>query len=498
METFNKNDLKMVGYNSGFFKIYRMDCFPLFSAYEIHPFLIKGLEDSHYYRSTSIQDSLIKNLGKDKQLLLNAESGSGKTCAFCIAIIEIIARRYFISNDPFLTFKGSPLAFVLVPTPELSEQIRYEFDRIARYFPFIINSVSRSIDMQTEWSEVLFSTIVIGTPGTILKLIKKRKFKLNKLLCLVFDEWDKMFIDKYLLQDIQDIYKYHKPELSSIIASSATTSHEAYNNLHSMIGEEWKTLKSLTPPIQRTIKHYLCRTGSFEKRIITCIDLFRTIDFHQAIIFCNLHGFAEETVRVLNCCGFPCVFLSNKTDVKERQDIVSEFRDLQLRCVVTTDLVARGIDISSVNIVISLDFPHDPETFLHRIGRTGRFGSDGISLTFYSRRESSKIPLFKQAINVEFEPYDINEIPHIHLLPLRNEDQLGNLKILHQKENESSHIVYDYCGVDEEEEEGPKEKEVEQKPPDRVEINTFCGMSNDYWDIYKRQCEQHYPMYKYL
>ena len=124
----------------------------------------------------------------------------------------------------------------------------------------------------------------------------------------------------------------------------------------------------------RKIKNLICRAGSFEKRINTMIAFMRAVNFHQALIFCNMRQLAASAEEALQEAGFPVAFISSQSEQRERLDSIAEFRDLQLRCFITTDIIARGLDVTNINLVISLDLPYDNETFLHRIGRSGRFG----------------------------------------------------------------------------------------------------------------------------
>jgi superfamily II DNA/RNA helicase len=156
-------------------------------------------------------------------------------------------------------------------------------------------------------------------------------------------------------------------------------------------------------------------------------------------------------------------------DQRERLDKIAEFRDLQLRCLITTDIIARGLDIPSVNLVVSLDFPYETGTFLHRIGRAGRAMTDAMSVTFHKRQEGKKIEELREAFHLSFQPLDLANLPRMALPPLRTETQLANFARLRQV----------------------AAQRVERD--DGVPLMFFCDMDDSYWATYRRVSAQFMP-----
>lgn len=478
-----------------------MDVFIPFEKTELNPLIIKGLVDSGRYRATGIQAGSIANAIKGNNIILFSAAGTGKTCAFCINILHFIAQRYCIDGKfTNIPGKGNPLGIVIVPTPELCQQVAQEMTHVSRYIPISIHALVSSINMEEDWTELLYANILITTPGILLKNLKKKKIKLNKVLVCVIDEWDKQITDKLLSQDIIEIFKRNMPEIQQFIASSATFSNDGFTLLQKVINVKWNLIKATQPPTIGSVRHFLKRIGSFEKRIIFIINLFRKIKFHQALVFCNIHDLAAECCETLNTCGFPAEVVSARRDQKDRLDELAEFRDLTLRVLVTTDLTCRGIDIANVNVVINLDMPHDPQTFLHRVGRVGRFGSDGISVTLMKRSECREIPTIKAQTGLHLEAFSYDALPEMHLPPLQNEIALQNYHILLKRMDECLDMVFteEEEPIEENKEKSdmntdPEQVQDDKKPNEPIPTEPRFSFLDDpeYWRIYREQCSKY-------
>lgn len=484
-------------------------CTPFLNM-NIHPAIKQGLIDTAHYRSTQIQEMAIAHFHDNHPLILLSPSGTGKTCAFSILMLETIARKYFTKQceRPPPLIKGGIFGMILCHSPELCQQIAKELQSISRHLPLSIFAVISSINLEEDWEDINEAHIVVATPGIITKLLKKKKLKLFFLLSLVIDEWDKMISDDGLFSDISQIISKPMPVVQqNFICSSATFSNDAYSKLIKILPYQWELIRSVfvdknvmnqnlgddLGPNQlsdlssnksnknfRDSFHLICRAGSFNKRVNTIIEFFRSIEFYQALIFCNIHQLSKDTEEALDEAGFPCAFISSQMNQRDRLDRIAEFRDLQLRCLITTDIAARGFDVMNVNVVISLDFPYDDETFLHRIGRAGRFMTNQISLTFYKRSESKKISQIHQNCNVDFGIYDKKHPPQISLCPLQNDIQLQNFTKLNE-------IAKD---AEKREEETKQEAEKDQNT---VPMMFYCEKDNEYWDAYADMCQKYRP-----
>lgn len=491
-------------------------CTP-FPQTNIHPAIKQGLIDTAHFRCTHIQEMALSHIQDNNPLILLSPSGTGKTCAFSILMLENICKKYFTEQweRPPPLIKGGILGLVLAHSPELCQQIAKEIQSISRHLPLSVFAIISSINLQEEYDEINYAHIVVATPGIIVKLLNKKKLKLFFLLSLVIDEWDKMLFDDGLNSDITKILVRPMPVIqNNFICSSATYNHDAYSKLIKLLPFQWELIRSVIidqnvisqniderlmtvdpnktnddddnsiPEIPkkaiRDSYHFICRAGSFEKRVNTIIEFFRNINFYQALIFCNIHQLSRGAEEALSDAGFPSSFISSQMNQRERLDRIAEFRDLQLRCLITTDIAARGFDVKNVNVVVSLDFPYDDETFLHRVGRAGRFMTNQISLTFYKRSESKRLTQIHQNCNIEFKIYDKKHPPDFKLLPLENEMQIQNFENLNEIEIETKKA------------EEKAEKEAEESG-NTVPMMFYCEKENDYWDIYTDMCQKYKP-----
>ena len=424
-------------------------------------------------------------------------------------MLNVICNHYFKerSDRAINTPKGFPIGLIISPTAELCQQIEKEMSSIARHLPITISAIASSINMEEEWSDLLFANIIITTPGIINKFLDKKKIKLHRLLCIVVDEWDKILSDnKFMKLDITKIFKRPMPNIEQVICSSATFIPEAYHSLRELVPKSWCLVKAdERAPVGR-VHHFLKRIGSFEKRVIFTVHLLRAVEFQQALIFCNIQDLANDCVASLNACGFTAVYINSKVDQKERLEIVDKFREMEYRCLVTTDLVSRGLDVPNVNVVVNLDMAHDPETFLHRVGRVGRFGTDGMSVTLFKRGEARGIPDLKKATNLTLESFSFGAIPSMNLPSIKDEEMLINFgELLKEQESKKDN---DFFSDDENEEEDDNKNEEEEEKNDieeeedndeeekyeeNVKSNENWLFTSDYWEKYARICESCKP-----
>ncbi|AWR97430.1 DEAD/DEAH box helicase [Acidianus sulfidivorans JP7] len=339
--------------------------------------LIKALNDANYVNPTKVQEKAIPLLLQGKSVLAQAKTGSGKTAAYLIPAIE---RKQH--------------TLVLVPTRELAYQVRDEAKKLAKYSNTSIGVITGGVSYSGQEKEAK-SDIVVGTPGRILDLWGKNVLDLSNFTFVVVDEVDRMF-DMGFIDDIRMILNHCSPNFYGFF--SATVPEEVENlakefskDINFLQLDEYK-------PVE--IDHLFIEVKGWRDKI----EKLRTkVDnSKKVIIFVNTKKKAEELYDQISDY-FDVSILHGDLSQKERLRNLTIFRKGKTNVLVSTDLAARGIDVIDVNEVINFDVPRDVETYIHRVGRTGRMGRKGVAITFYTRREAMMITKIKELISKKIE-----------------------------------------------------------------------------------------------
>lgn len=332
-------------------------------------------------------------LGND--LLCQAKSGMGKTMVFVLSILQQIATQP--KND-------SVQGLVICHTRELAYQLCSEFERFSKYLKLEFCVFYGGVPEETNRRELEHRNpcVVIGTPGRLKALIKRGILDTRNVQFFVVDEVDKI-IDTAMRPDFQYIFK-QCPVNKQVMMFTATLSEDIrmlckkfMANPQEMIINSNKTLV-----LVGILQFWVDTTeGEKTKRVLGFLD---NLEYNQVVIFVKSRHRAEDLSNVLTKWGFKNQFIHGKLKQKERIARFAKFKNFHTRILVATDLVSRGIDIKRVNIVINYDFPIDEHTYLHRIGRTGRFGTKGMSISFVTKKERE---LFKKIQNMFESTKDI-------------------------------------------------------------------------------------------
>eukprot|EP00455_Lapot_gusevi_P019083 TRINITY_DN2053_c0_g2_i2.p1 TRINITY_DN2053_c0_g2~~TRINITY_DN2053_c0_g2_i2.p1 ORF type:complete len:335 (-),score=127.07 TRINITY_DN2053_c0_g2_i2:296-1300(-) len=322
----------------------------------------------------------------------------GKTAVFVIATLQQIEPQ-----------AGTVDTLVLCHTRELAYQICQEFERFSKYLPDVKTCVLYGGVGIREHKRVLKDEqphIVVGTPGRVLALVNDGDLKLGHLKRFILDECDKVLDTLDMRKQIQDIFKA-TPRGKQVLMFSATISKEiravcrkfAQQPMEIFIDDERKlTLHGLQ-------QHYVKLAENQKNRKLN--DILDNLEFNQVVIFVKSVRRCVELTRVLTASNFPAVAIHSGLEQQERIEKYTQFKEYKHRILVSTDLFGRGVDIERVNIVINYDMPADTDSYLHRVGRAGRFGTKGLAITFVSSEEDSKM---LEDVQSRFE-VEITELP---------------------------------------------------------------------------------------
>uniref|UniRef100_A0A0E0FN04 RNA helicase n=1 Tax=Oryza nivara TaxID=4536 RepID=A0A0E0FN04_ORYNI len=334
------------------------------------------------FGSTPVQHECIPQAILGMDVICQAKSGMGKTAVFVLSSLQQI--------DPVA---GQVGALVLCHTRELAYQICHEFERFSKYLPEVKVAVFYGGVHIKKHKDLLKNDcphIVVGTPGRILALAREKDLSLKNVRHFILDECDKMLDSLDMRRDVQEIFKM-TPHDKQVMMFSATLSKEIrpvckkfmQDPMEIYVDDEAKlTLHGL-------VQHYIKLSEAEKNRKLN--DLLDALDFNQVVIFVKSVSRAAELNKLLCECNFPAISIHSGMTQEERLTRYKNFKEGHKRILVATDLVGRGIDIERVNIVINYDMPDSADSYLHRVGRAGRFGTKGLAITFVSSASDSDV-----------------------------------------------------------------------------------------------------------
>ncbi|KAF9545052.1 RNA helicase required for poly(A+) mRNA export [Mortierella hygrophila] len=363
-----------------------------FEELNLHEDILKGLYNKKFDRPSKIQEHALPLLMKNppQHLIGQAQSGTGKTAAFCLAVLS---RLNF--DDPDCQ------AIILSPTRELTQQTVDVMKELARYTAATIAPVVYQSDRC--YSRV-DGQIVIGTPGTVGRLIKIRYLNVAKVRMLVLDEADSM-LDMQNLGQMSVQIKRLIPNTAQLVLFSATYPTRFERYIEQFLGNEPKNeirLRKVEELAIRTIRQFYIDCDDEEDRFSLLSDLYKVMTISKSIIFVHAREVADKITARLIRAGHYVSLLHGGLNPDERDKCMDDFRNTRTKVLVATNVLARGIDIYDVNMVVNYDLPTtlcgperkkvaDYEVYLHRIGRTGRFGRRGVAINFVHSLEAHEI-----------------------------------------------------------------------------------------------------------
>ena len=367
-----------------------------FNELKLEKNILKALKEAGYSEPTPIQQQAIPPVLEGRDLMGCAQTGTGKTCAFAVPIIQRLAK----SEDR----KGTIRALILTPTRELALQIYENVCQYARYVPcsaaVIFGGVSQVPQVEAIERGV---DILIATPGRLWDLMGQKIVKLDKAEFFVLDEADRM-LDMGFFPDVKRIVKF-LPKKRQTLLFSATIPAEIADLAEKMLHEPEHI--SVTPSAKPAdkIEQQLYFVEKQEKRELLP-DIIRQSNVHQVLVFTRTKHGADRVARDLNRAGIKTKSIHGDKSQNQRQRARTDFKECRIAVLVATDIAARGIDINDLPLVINFDLPNIPETYVHRIGRTGRAGQEGTAISFCDRSERPYLKDIEKRIPVA------GEIPH--------------------------------------------------------------------------------------
>ncbi|EKG06314.1 ATP-dependent DEAD/H RNA helicase, putative [Trypanosoma cruzi] len=347
---------------------------PTFEAMGLKEELLRGMYGYGYKKPTAIQKRFIVPFTQSRDLVAQASSGSGKTSAFCICLLQVC-------QSALRETQG----LVLSPTRELAMQTQDLCNNIGHHMGLAayasIGGKSVEDDIRRLESGV---QIVSGTPGRVFDMIKRRHLRVNHLKTLVLDEADEM-LGKGFKAQIHDIYRMIPP--LQVVLVSATLPVDVLEMTEKFMTEPVRILVRRDEITVDSIMQYFVAVDEEKNKFETLCDLYDTLTIAHAVIFCNTRKKVEQLAKKMRKEKFSVSCMHGDMPQAERDEIMRNFREGKSRVLISTDLWSRGIDVEQVSLVLNYDLPFSREQYIHRIGRTGRMGRKGLAISFVKHDE---------------------------------------------------------------------------------------------------------------
>jgi len=353
-----------------------------FRDFLLKPEILRAIVDCGFEHPSEVQHECIPQAMLGMDILCQAKSGMGKTAVFVLSTLQQLE-----------VFESEVYALVLCHTRELAFQISKEFERFTKYLPAVKVSVFFGGVPITKDEDTLKNNkphVVVGTPGRILELIRKKKLVLNNLKHFILDECDKMLEILHMRSDVQEIFK-NTPFNKQVMMFSATLSKDIRPVCKKFMQQPLEVYVDDDAKLSlHGLQQYYVKLTEKEKNK-KLFDLLDELEFNQVIIFVKSVQRCVVLTELLNEQNFPSVAMHGGMSQQDRLKFYQEFKDFQKRILVATNLFGRGMDIERVNIVINYDMPEDTDTYLHRVARAGRFGTKGLAITFICEETDAKV-----------------------------------------------------------------------------------------------------------
>lgn len=378
----------------------KIPIYPTFEAMELKAALLRGIYNYGFTAPSAIQSRAIMQIISGRDTIAQAQSGTGKTATFSIGMLEVIE-----------TSNKNCQAIVLSPTRELAVQIQNVIKSLGDFMNIRVHgcvggkSVGDDVKALNKGQHV-----VSGTPGRVLDMIKRRNINTKNIKMIILDEADEL-LSKGFKEQIYDIYKYLPTGCQAVVVS-ATLPKEVLNMTKKFMNEPVKILVKRDEITLEGIKQYFIQVEKEDWKFDTLCDLYDSLTITQAVIFCNTKRKVDWLANELKKANFTVISMHGDMSQDERDKIMNDFRIGNSRVLVSTDVWARGIDVQQVSLVINYDLPLDRENYIHRIGRSGRFGRKGVAINFVTNEDVSVLHELETYYSCQIEemPVNVNSI----------------------------------------------------------------------------------------
>jgi len=358
--------------------------------------LLKGIYAYGFEKPPAIQQRAIIPIIQGRDVIAQSQSGTGKTAVFSISILQNLD-----------TTSNEIQALTISPTRELAEQTQKVLLALGDFMNVQCHACIGGKSIGEDIRRLDFGVqVVSGTPGRIFDMIQRKHLRTRNIKMLVIDEADEM-LNRGFKEQIYDIYRYLPPSTQVVIVS-ATLPQEVIDMTSKFMNEPVRILVKRDELTLEGIKQFFVAVEREEWKFDTLCDLYDTLTITQAVIFCNTKKKVDWLATKMRENNFTVSAMHGEMPQKEREAIMEEFRSGGSRVLIATDVWGRGLDVQQVSLVINYDLPNNRELYIHRIGRSGRFGRKGVSINFVKEDDIRILRDIEQYYSTQIDEMPMN------------------------------------------------------------------------------------------
>lgn len=380
-----------------------------FEELELEDYILKALKDKNYSEPTPIQEKAIPIIIKKHDVLGCAQTGTGKTAAFAIPIIQNIQEQVWDDRK-----RPQIMSLIVTPTRELAIQIDENIKEYSKYTKLKHAVIFGGVNQFSQVNQLKNGVhILTATPGRLLDLINQKYIRLDSIKLFVLDEADRM-LDMGFIHDVRKIIKLLPTKRQSLFFS-ATMPKNIVDLSRTILNNPKKVEVTPVSSTAETIQQFVYFTNKSTKKDLL-LHVLKEYDIEQVLLFSRTKHGADKIARNLSKKRINAAAIHGDKSQNQRQRALSEFKAGKIRVLVATDIAARGIDIDKLKYVINYDIPNEPESYVHRIGRSGRAGEEGTAISLCEPEEIAFLndieKLIKQKVEiVKDNPYPQTDKP---------------------------------------------------------------------------------------
>ncbi|KAL7484632.1 hypothetical protein ACHAW6_010267 [Cyclotella cf. meneghiniana] len=369
---------------------------PTFDSMSLKPALLRGIYAYGFEKPSAIQQRAIRPIVRGRDVIAQSQSGTGKTAVFSISALQLLDER-----------SSEPQVLILSPIRELAEQTQRVVASLGDFMNVKVHACIGGKSLGEDRKILQQGVqIISGTPGRVYDLIKRGDLRTRALKAFIIDEADEM-LNKGFKEQIYDIYR-HLPPQSQVVLVSATLPVEVLEMTRKFMNDPVRILVKRDELTLEGIKQFFVSVEKEEWKFDTLCDLYDTLTVTQAVIFCNTRQKVDWLAAKMRESNFTVAAMHGDMTQEERDRVMEEFRSGSSRVLIATDLWGRGIDVQQVSLVICYDLPTNRELYIHRIGRSGRFGRKGVAINFVRTEDVRTLREIEQFYSTQIDEMPLN------------------------------------------------------------------------------------------